>query len=369
MQKLESSESTIYGSLLDEAIFGETLIRERKRVERSGQRMALFLIKVQNRSDENTSDRLAAVTRVLSSIKTEIDRLGWFEAGNTLGLIVPEIGSADGTGIRDRFEAEFNNARAREHSGDPLRGLDLELRVYPELEQTDDVATLMDPFLYPDLFMNRKREASFHHFKRGMDIVLSCFLLLLLSPLFLILAALVKFSSRGPVIFRQVRVGHMMQPFTMYKFRTMYATADHRAHHDYVSWFITSSDKGQDQRPATVFKLTEDNRITRVGRMLRRTSLDELPQLWNVLRGNMSLVGPRPALPYEVRQYQPWHRNRVLEAKPGITGLWQVVGRSRTTFDEMVRLDLRYARTMSLWFDIKILLATPAAVITGKGAC
>ena len=105
-----------------------------------------------------------------------------------------------------------------------------------------------------------------------------------------------------------------------------------------------------------------------MGKILRKTSLDELPQLWNVARGDMSLVGPRPPLHYEVAEYKPWHRRRVLEAKPGITGLWQVSGRSRTTFDDMVRLDLRYARVPSLWTDIKILLATPAAVIAGKGA-
>jgi lipopolysaccharide/colanic/teichoic acid biosynthesis glycosyltransferase len=118
-----------------------------------------------------------------------------------------------------------------------------------------------------------------------------------------------------------------------------------------------------------VFKLTNDPRITPIGGLLRRTSLDELPQFWNVLRGDMSLVGPRPPLDYEVQKYAPWHRRRVLEAKPGITGLWQVTGRSSTTFDEMVRLDLRYARKASIWTDIKILLATPRAVIMGRGAC
>jgi lipopolysaccharide/colanic/teichoic acid biosynthesis glycosyltransferase len=108
--------------------------------------------------------------------------------------------------------------------------------------------------------------------------------------------------------------------------------------------------------------------VTTVGAFLRRSSLDEIPQFWNVLRGDMSLVGPRPPLPYEVRCYKPWHRRRVFDAKPGITGLWQVTGRSRTTFDEMVRLDIRYARTHSLWGDLKILLATPRAVISGSGA-
>jgi lipopolysaccharide/colanic/teichoic acid biosynthesis glycosyltransferase len=202
-----------------------------------------------------------------------------------------------------------------------------------------------------------------------MDIFGSLALLIILSPLLLAIAGLVKLSSRGPVLFRQLRIGQMLKPFMMCKFRTMYANADPGIHHNYVSWFISSSGKAQDKEKNTFFKLTNDPRITPIGSFLRKTSLDELPQLWNVLRGEMSLVGPRPPLWYEVQQYKPWHRNRVLEAKPGITGLWQVSGRSRTTFDEMVRLDLRYARKQSLWTDIKILLATPMAVISRKGAC
>jgi len=150
----------------------------------------------------------------------------------------------------------------------------------------------------------------------------------------------------------------------MLKIRTMYVNAGHGVHQDYMTWYIKSS--GQQPRTGTeVFKLTNDPRITPPGRFLRKTSLDELPQFWNVLRGDMSLVGPRPPLAFEVEQYQPWHRRRVLEAKPGITGLWQVSGRSRTTFDDMVRLDLRYARTYTLWTDVRILAATPRAMFKG----
>jgi lipopolysaccharide/colanic/teichoic acid biosynthesis glycosyltransferase len=137
-----------------------------------------------------------------------------------------------------------------------------------------------------------------------------------------------------------------------------------------VSSFIKSGSRrssGADENG--LFKIVNDPRVTPIGRFLRRASLDELPQFWNVLIGDMSLVGPRPPLAYEVEQYQSWHRRRVMEAKPGVTGLWQVTGRSRTTFDEMVRLDLRYAKSNSVWTDIKILLATPRAVISGKGAC
>jgi lipopolysaccharide/colanic/teichoic acid biosynthesis glycosyltransferase len=184
-----------------------------------------------------------------------------------------------------------------------------------------------------------------------------------------VIAAVVKARSRGPVFFGQVRVGQKMKSFKMLKFRTMHLNADDKLHHEYVTQFIKAGASATDTVKAGLFKMTNDPRITPVGHFLRKTSLDELPQLWNVLRGDMSLVGPRPPLPYEVEQYQPWHCRRVVDAKPGITGLWQVTGRSRTTFDEMVRLDLRYARTRSLWTDIKILLATPAAVIAGKGAC
>jgi lipopolysaccharide/colanic/teichoic acid biosynthesis glycosyltransferase len=202
--------------------------------------------------------------------------------------------------------------------------------------------------------------------KRGLDILCSLTLLLLLVPLIALIAILVKLGSPGPALFRQVRIGQTMKPFTMLKFRTMYVGVDHRVHHQFVSAFIKG---GEMSGGAGFFKLTNDPRITPIGRILRKTSLDELPQLWNVLRGDMSLVGPRPPLPYEIEEYKPWHRRRLLEAKPGITGLWQVAGRSRTTFDDMVRLDLRYAGSRSLWIDLKILLATPAAVISGKGAC
>jgi lipopolysaccharide/colanic/teichoic acid biosynthesis glycosyltransferase len=246
----------------------------------------------------------------------------------------------------------------------------IRLRVYPEPRRAGAEGLWpVDPLLYPELRSGQEQGTMYDAIKRGLDVIGSLTLLAILSPLFLLIAGLVKSSSRGPIFFRQVRIGQMMKPFTMLKFRTMYVNADQGLHHEFVSAFIKASGRVHQLGKNGFFKLSNDPRITPVGRLLRKTSLDELPQLWNVLRGAMSLVGPRPPLPYELDQYEPWHRRRVLEAKPGITGLWQVAGRSRTTFDEMVRLDLRYARTRSLWADIKILLATPAAVISGKGAC
>ena len=190
---------------------------------------------------------------------------------------------------------------------------------------------------------------------------------LLLSPVFLLITAVIKSTSKGPVLFRQVRIGQYEQPFTMLKFRTMHAGADEAIHEAYTTAFIGSGVPASGET-GTVFKIVDDPRVTRLGHFLRRSSLDELPQLWNVLLGTMSLVGPRPPLPYEVARYKRWHRRRLTDVKPGITGLWQVTGRSRTTFDEMVRLDLQYARNHSLWMDIKILFATPRAVLSGRGA-
>jgi lipopolysaccharide/colanic/teichoic acid biosynthesis glycosyltransferase len=196
--------------------------------------------------------------------------------------------------------------------------------------------------------------------KRCIDVAGAAMGLLIFSPVFAVLAVLIKLDSPGPVLFGQKRVGLQGNPFRMLKLRTMRDGAEQER--DGLAYLNQTDD-------VRLFKIPEDPRVTRLGRIMRRWSFDELPQLYNVLRGDMSLVGPRPPLAYEVEQYKPWHCRRMVEAKPGITGLWQVTGRSRTTFDEMVRLDLRYARTCSIWNDIKILLATPKAVISGRGAC
>jgi len=367
---VEGGRVGILQPMFDEELFRDTVRRERKRTARSGLAMVMLLIGVQDSRHEDTSKLFAGIADTLSAIKSDIDILGWFERESIMGLIVPEIDSANLASTCERLESEFQKKSTDRFGGDLTERLSIRLRVYPEPQQLgEEELQTVDPFLYPELHAQQDRIAMFQVMKRGMDILGSLALLLLFSPLLLAIAGLVKLSSRGPVLFRQVRIGQMLKPFMICKFRTMYANADHGIHHHYVSWFITSSGKGQEQDKNKIFKLTNDPRIPPIGHFLRKTSLDELPQLWNVLRGEMSLVGPRPPLWYEVQQYKPWHRHRVLEAKPGITGLWQVTGRSRTTFDEMVRLDLRYARGRSLWADIKILLATPAAVIKGKGAC
>jgi lipopolysaccharide/colanic/teichoic acid biosynthesis glycosyltransferase len=352
--------------VLDQAFFRRLLVTERKRSERSSQAFALLLV-------EGRPGSLAAVLEALAAAKRETDVLGWFERPGTVGLILPELEAPAApvacAAILERVRQEL----ACRLPPETAARLAITAHVYPESARGDQRGTwVVDPVLYPDLAADGLRRRASDAIKRGIDVGASLALLLVLAPLLGLIAALVKLTSRGPVLFRQVRVGQMATPFTMLKFRSMRVNTDERLHQDFVSRYIKESGKESGRSQASgdqpVFKLTNDPRVTPLGRLLRKTSLDELPQLWNVLRGEMSLVGPRPPLPYELEQYAPWHRRRVLEAKPGITGLWQVGGRSRTTFDEMVRLDLQYARVRSLWTDIKILLATPAAVVSGKGA-
>lgn len=213
--------------------------------------------------------------------------------------------------------------------------------------------------------------------KRGLDLVLATASVALLSPLMALIAILIKLDSAGPALFKQERVGTrrlvkdgvvtwQVREFVIYKFRTMVQNADPSVHEKHIQAFVEGQTTGSENSRAK-FKLNNDPRITRVGRFLRKTSLDELPQLFNVIKGQVSLVGPRPVPVYEVAKYQPWHRER-LAALPGVTGLWQISGRCALSFDEMIRLDIDYVRNQSLWLDLKIMALTIPAVLSGRGA-
>jgi exopolysaccharide biosynthesis polyprenyl glycosylphosphotransferase len=204
--------------------------------------------------------------------------------------------------------------------------------------------------------------------KRAFDVIAVTVGLILIAPLMLLIAVLIKLDSPGPVIYRQKRIGENGRPFTMYKFRSMKTGAKVDLHQEYVSRLILENlSPEQANGGVDSLKIEADPRVTRFGRFIRKSSLDELPQLINVLFGDMSLVGPRPPLPYELEVYQDWHKRR-LEALPGITGLWQIKGRNRVSFDEMVRMDLEYIKNQSFRMDLLILLQTPFAVLTAKGA-
>jgi lipopolysaccharide/colanic/teichoic acid biosynthesis glycosyltransferase len=216
-----------------------------------------------------------------------------------------------------------------------------------------------------EAWMPSKRwDSRFHRLaKRSLDFLAAALALLLLAPLMAIVAALVWRTSPGPILLRQTRIGKDGVPFRMYKFRTMVADSDPALHRAYIRSLV----RGQARAHGGAFKLTDDPRITRVGRFLRRLSLDELPQLYNVIRGEMSLVGPRPPLPYEVELYDTRARRR-LTVTPGMTGLWQVSGRSRLDFQQMIELDLAYIARWSIWLDLSILCRTPAAVLATSSA-
>ena len=204
--------------------------------------------------------------------------------------------------------------------------------------------------------------------RRSADLLFSLTLILLFAPVLIAVAIAVRVDSHGPALFRQRRVGYGEREFTLYKFRSMRVDADPRGHREYVTALI----KGEGAAPEedgreTLYKVAVDNRITPVGRWIRRWSLDELPQLFNVLFGDMTLVGPRPAIPYEVAEYPSWYLQR-FTVKPGLTGLWQVSGRSERSYEEMVRLDIEYTERRSLGLDFSILLKTPWTVLSRKGA-
>jgi lipopolysaccharide/colanic/teichoic acid biosynthesis glycosyltransferase len=207
---------------------------------------------------------------------------------------------------------------------------------------------------------------------RALDIAVSAVLLLVLSPVFLALAIAIRLDSSGRAIYRQRRVGRDQEPFTVNKFRTMHSGAGHETHREFVIGLIAARELAPGETHAqrdesNFFKMANDTRVTNVGRFLRKSSLDELPQLWNVLRGDMSLVGPRPPIPYEVEHYPPHWFDR-FAVKPGMTGLWQVNGRSELGLEEMIALDVEYARTRSLWLNVKILARTVPVVFAGRGA-
>lgn len=339
--------------------FRMQLRREKRRVERSSAPLSIVLFQL----NESVLGNKFQLKNFLDSIRTrtrETDIKGWVDA-KTIGMILPDTNGESMNKCVNSVTCGTDN-----HHFPIIKGS------FPDSlfeELLDESKTAPDLFPFDLDHISTGRSAA-HFFKRCFDIFGALVGLVLFSPLMALTALSIKISSPGPVIFKQTRLGCRGYRFPFYKFRSMVVENDDRCHREFVAGLIEGQhevlNQGDKNRP--VFKIKNDHRITPVGRIIRRLSLDELPQFFNVLKGEMSLVGPRPPIPYEVEKYKPWHLRRILEIKPGITGLWQVEGRSRTSFDEMVRLDLRYLMTWSFWLDIKILLKTIKAVLETKGA-
>jgi lipopolysaccharide/colanic/teichoic acid biosynthesis glycosyltransferase len=359
-----SSESLREVVLISEPAFIRMLRLERRRTERSGRAFMFVLISCEEFRSKGEGILLDRVIAALSRATRETDILGWYESGITLGILMTEIGEPNPTTV-DIITQRIRRAVQSEVAIEEFRSISFQFRLFPQ--EVERSSTNDDNHIhYPDITRpNRSKQKWGTVLKRSVDIIGSLTALLLFMPMFLIVAALVKLTSRGPILFCQKRVGLYGKEFTFYKFRTMSTDNDPRIHQEYVAKLIA----GDVSKSTGVYKLVNDPRITPLGRFLRKSSLDELPQFFNVLQNDMSLVGPRPPLPYEFERYRTWHKRRVLELKPGLTGLWQIEGRSRTTFDEMVRMDLRYAIQQSFWFDLKILLQTPSAMFSGRGGC
>ena len=330
---------------LPRRVWDEDALRERIRLEcartdRSGREFSLAVFRA-------APDGAARVVEVAAARIRETDELGWLAPGE-LAVLLTET---DGAGARTL--------------GESLGAL---------LAEDGEDATPPAVYTYPGDWIAPASGAygappplrRYPAWKRAMDVAGAAAALLVLAPLLLLIALAVRWTSPGPALFRQTRIGYGGRPFSMLKFRSMRTDADDDAHARYLAELVAGRAAANADGE---FKLRGDPRVTRLGAWLRRTSLDELPQLVNVLRGDMGLVGPRPEPCYARDGYSRWYHRRVLDTKPGITGPWQVAARSRVTYETMVRMDLRYARRPHPLGDLGLLARTFRAVVSGQGAC
>lgn len=344
--------------LYRETIFDDMLLRERKRTERSQKSFAMIMVEVRHLLQSRAKKSIRHLTAVFDECFREIDIQGWYRQRSVIGIICPEVERENVKALQLKVE----NALQQTLSPLFLEKLKVSFVCFPE--KRDDDAVNKNRTVYPELKASNTGKAASDIVKRSMDFFAALIGMALLFPLFILLAVLIKLTSKGPVFFRQKRVGLLGREFTLFKFRSMKVDNDDSAHKAFVKDFINAGQSAVADN-TQAFKLVKDKRITGIGQFLRKTSLDELPQLINVLRGDMSLVGPRPPIQYEVDEYRIWHRRRVMEVKPGITGFWQVHGRSVTSFETMVRMDIYYIKYRNLLLDLLLLIKTPLALLRG----
>jgi len=353
-------------TFFDETHFRHMLRVERMRTERSKKPFLLLLLDISKLMVKyNQEDTLASIKAALVPCLREIDVRGWYHFRRTIGIIFTEI-SIEQDSFVDVIIHKLYERFCERLDPEWINKIEISFHLFPEANTGTFNDETFNINLYPDLTKRNFGKKFSLSVKNSIDFLGSALALLFLSPVFIAIAIAIKITSPGPIFFKQERVGLNGKTFPLFKFRSMKTNCDSKEHENYIKKFIREQNDAAVE--PGVFKLTNDSRITPIGHFLRKTSLDELPQLINVLKGDMSLVGPRPPIPYECELYDIWHRRRLMSCKPGITGLWQVTGRSRTTFDEMVRLDLKYIREWSLLLDLKILFMTPKAVLTGSGA-
>ncbi len=322
------------------------LERERARADRSGHEFALAIFDF--RTLTANDDVLVKLVRLLIQRARATDVVGWM-GGRRIGVLLPDTPAAGAwkliADVRQALADSFQTPEGFVHAYPSQKHSNGNGHAEPK--QVRAHATYPEPI---GAFQKHPL------WKRGMDILIALLALILLSPLLLIIALIIKFSSPGPVLFKQERLGYLQKPFIFWKFRTMNADSDKTPHQQYLEKLI------HEDIPMTKLDAQDDPRIFPFGKFLRQTYLDELPQLVNVLLGDMSLVGPRPSLAYEAKQYPPWYNGR-FDAVPGMTGLWQVSGKNNMTFKDMIRRDINYARNRSFWLDLEILAKTVPVIV------
>ncbi|MFP4015324.1 MAG: sugar transferase [Chitinispirillaceae bacterium] len=355
--------------LISQEAFRTLLSVERCRSERSGNPIMVMIVditellthKEKKRSKkENAKIKIEQAVDSICKGTRVIDIKGWYAEGESIGIIFTEISKDSRFIIMEKVRKSFVSTLAPES----ISKVGISTYWYPSDLQNEDPR--YNEIFYPDISRTPVARKSALAMKRAIDILGSVVGLILFAPVFMLIPAIIKLTSSGPVFFRQERVGKGGKVFRIYKFRTMTTGTSESCHQEYMKQFIKGcAEQVSDETGQKVFKLVNDSRITSIGKFLRKTSLDEVPQFLNVLFGDMSLVGPRPPIPYEVEEYDAWHRRRIQEFKPGITGYWQVEGRSTTNFDGMVRMDIRYIKIWSNALDIKMIVKTPIALIKG----
>jgi lipopolysaccharide/colanic/teichoic acid biosynthesis glycosyltransferase len=350
--------------LFIQSYFRTMLNFEIRRTERSKKPFLLVLISI-NETIINTLDRitLEKFRQTMDKITRETDIKGWYREHKTIGIVYTDISENN----RDLILKKVKDGLKSVFGHSIRHNAFIKTFIYPEDLGKEGVRESVDSLdTLPDHTPSTPSQMVAQSAKRAIDIIGSFVGIIIFSPALIIIPIIIKLTSRGPIFFKQNRVGRNGQTFKMLKFRSMYTNNDASLHKQFMKDFIKN--QGAVNSETKIFKMVKDPRVTPIGKIIRKTSLDEIPQFFNVLFGNMSLVGPRPAIPYETKEYDAWHKRRFLGVKPGITGFWQVYGRSTTAFDAMIRMDIHYCRNWTPAMDLKLLFKTPFSLFTAKGA-